>query len=366
MSTRAEGGRTSLRFALQGSKFPLGVGVAILLILVFSVVLHGAAGTGTEVVIGLQIGGTYALIAVGYTMVYGIIELINFAHGDVFTLSAFYAIFIVGLSDKLHLPLNGLATQHGLLGLAAALVILIAITMVLAGLTGMLIERVAYRRLRNSPRLAALITAIGMSFLLEGIMFAFFVPTSGIGGNFPTGDMDTWITGTAFTIGSGANAVPVRWTDLFVILFAVLLMFGVQRFIKGSRLGKAMRASAQDRDAAQLSGINLNGTIAATFFIGSALAAAAGVVYDTHYHVIQWNLGYEFGIIAFTAAVLGGIGNILGAGVGGFVIGLVAAFASYLIPNGGAWSDPIIFGILILILTLRPTGLFGMQVADRA
>ena len=121
VSTRAEGGRTSLRFALQGSKFPLGVGLAIVLILVFSIAVHGAAGTGTEVVIGLQIGGTYALIAVGYTMVYGIIELINFAHGDVFTLSAFYAIFIVGLSDKLHLPLNGLATQHGLLGLVAAL-----------------------------------------------------------------------------------------------------------------------------------------------------------------------------------------------------------------------------------------------------
>ena len=163
-------------------------------------------------------------------------------------------------------------------------------------------------------------------------MFAFFVPSSGIGGNYSTGNMDTWIAGNAFTIGGGANAVPVRWTDIFVIVFAILLMFGVQRYIKSSELGKAMRASAQDRDAAHLRHQHQRDDRRDVLHrIGAR--RRGGVVYETHYHVIQWNLGYRFGIIAFTAAVLGGIGNILGAGVGGFVIGLVAVFSRLIAPQ---------------------------------
>ena len=348
--------------ALRDAAFPVGLVLLFVLLVLLSVARNGAVGTGTEIVIGLQLGATYALIAVGYTMVYGIIELINFAHGDVFTLSGFYAIFIVMASDRIGLPIDGLATQHGIGGIIAAFVILLPLTMLAAGITGVLIERLAYRRLRNSPRLAALITAIGMSFLLEGIMFAFFIPPgNNLGGNYPT-NLDNWISGTAFTIAG----VGIPWKDLFVIVVAAFLMVSVQRYINVSKLGKAMRASAQDRDAAQICGININRTIAATFFIGSALAAAAGVVYVTHYHVTQWNLGYRIGIIAFTAAVLGGIGNIVGAGVGGFVIGLIEAFSAAVLPNGGAWSDPIIFALLILILTLRPTGLLGLQVPNRA
>jgi branched-subunit amino acid ABC-type transport system permease component len=162
------------------------------------------------------------------------------------------------------------------------------------------------------------------------------------------------------------GGVTVTWDELFVIVAALVLMVALQLFINRSRLGKAMRASAQDRDAARICGINLNRTIAATFFIGSALAAAAALVYVTTdiNGTIQWNLGYQVGIIAFTAAVLGGIGNIVGAGVSGFIIGLVASFSAALL--GGQWSDPIIFAILILILTLRPTGLLGLRVPDRA
>jgi branched-chain amino acid transport system permease protein len=346
---------------LRGLSFPAIAVTILLALVVISVVANGGTETGDQILTGLQVGAIYALIAVGYTMVYGIIELINFAHGDVFTLSAFYAITIVAWSDDLHLPIDGLATQHGFFGLVAAIAILITLTMIATGLTGVAIERLAYRRLRNSPRLAALITAIGMSFLLEGIMFAFFVPSGGLGGSYATG-MDSWIGGIAFTIGG----VIFDWGDLFVIVAAVLLMIGVQRYIQTSRLGKAMRASAQDRDAALICGININRTIAATFFIGSALAAAAGVVYATHYHTIVWNQGYRFGIVAFTAAVLGGIGNIVGAGIGGFIIGLIEVFSGSLLPNGGGWSDAIIFAILILILTLRPSGLLGVQVPDRA
>ena len=457
--------------------FPIGLALVFVLLFVGLSASQGTSSAVTEVVFGLRQGATYALIAVGYTMVYGIIELINFAHGDVFTLSGFYAITIVYWSGQLHLPITSLATQHGLPGLIAALLILTPITMLAAGLTGMAIERLAYRRMRNSPRIAALITAIGMSFLLEGIMFAVFIPAGGaVGGPYPTG-MNTWIapvtntvagftaknvlvigahgsttytyevfayknafgdappstpvsisdgpdslstsdhvsvtlpavpqnadglgivrvsggpsqgliarvpTGTLAYQDEGATAthyspsatkpgvildvggVTITWDELFVIVAALVLMVVLQLFITRSRLGKAMRASAQDRDAARICGINLNRTIAATFFIGSALAAAAAIVYVTTdiNGTTQWNLGYEVGIIAFTAAVLGGIGNIVGAGVGGFVIGLIASFSAALL--GGQWSDPIIFAILILILTLRPTGLLGLRVPDRA
>jgi branched-chain amino acid transport system permease protein len=239
---------------------------------------------------------------------------------------------------KLGLDMENLATSN-LGGLVAALVIIFSLTMLVTGLTGVVIERVAYRRLRNAPRLAPLITAIGMSFLLEGIMFVFYGS-----GNYPA-RKDGWITGTAFTVGS----VHVAWPQLFVIAVAVVMMVTLQMFVRYTRMGKAMRATAQDRDAALLSGININRTISVTFFIGSAL---------------QWNLGFRFGIIAFTAAVLGGIGNILGAGLGGFLIGIIYVFGSDLI--GGAWGNSIIFAMLILVLTLRPSGLLGMRVPDRA
>jgi branched-chain amino acid transport system permease protein len=331
-----------------------GLLAALVVMFLLVVVNKGRNEAAQQLVNGLQQGAIYALIAVGYTMVYGIIELINFAHGDVFTISAFYSILFSELLGRVaHIDLDTLATS-GALGLVATLLIIFPLTMIAAGTTGVLIERVAYRRLRDAPRLAPLITAIGVSFLLEGVMFAAFGS-----GNIPA-RKDGWITGTAFSVGN----VDVGWKDLFVIVVAVALMFLLQAFIRYSRLGKAMRATAQDRDAALLSGININRTIAATFFIGSALAGAGALIYAIYYNLLQWNLGFRFGIIAFTAAVLGGIGNIVGAGLGGFLIGLIAVLGSELL--GGQWSNSIIFAMLILVLTLRPTGLLGVRVPDRA
>ena len=373
--------RRRLRLGMSQGQF-LGVLTAVFLILLLLMVVQdGAATAGNEVWRGLVLGAIYALIAVGYTLVYGIIELINFAHGDVFTMSAFYSVFLAGIPGVqeglfkrfLGFDINHLASS-GPGGLILALLIIFPIAMTLAGLTGVVIERVAYRRLRNAPRLAPLITAVGVSFLLEGIMFAFFVPPAppgqpGLGtpgAAYPTGE-DGWIPTTHVLLHiGGSHGVVIGANDTMVIVIALVAMFALAGFIRYSRTGKAMRASAQNRDAAQLCGININRTISATFFLGSALAAVGGVVYAMHYHTITWNQGYQFGLIAFTAAVLGGIGNIVGAGIGGFLIGLVEAFTVTLIPNGGSWALIVVFAVLILVLTLQPTGLLGMRVPDRA
>jgi branched-chain amino acid transport system permease protein len=330
---------------------------ALILVIVTSVLLialqSGGNIAGDQLVNGLAIGAVYALIAVGYTMVYGIIELINFAHGDVFTLSAFYSLFFQQGFAKLGFNLDTLARSN-VGGFLVALVILLVLAMIAAGITGVLIERVAYRRLRNAPRLAPLITAIGVSFLLEGVMFS-----SRGSSNYPTNRTD-WISGTATTIG----AVNISWTNVFVVVMALLMMVLLQLFVNRTRLGKAMRATAQDRDAALLSGININQTISATFFIGSALAAAGAVVYSIKERAVIWNLGFNFGLIAFTSAVLGGIGNIVGAGLGGFLIGIVQNLGGQLI--GFQWANTLTFVVLIVVLTFRPVGLLGMRVPDRA
>jgi len=339
--------------AFASRVFPVVI-IAVLLFLVAMVALRSGGTTAVaELRNGLTIGAVYALIAVGYTMVYGIIELINFAHGDVFTLSAFYAIFITQLGTAVGLDLNKWAIS-GPVGFFGAILILLPLTMIAAGLTGMLIERVAYRRLRNAPRLAPLITAIGVSFIIEGFLFA----TQGAA-NVRTGKAE-WLTGNAVTI---AGAI-FSWRDVFVVMAALVLMFLLQAFVRYARLGKAMRATAQDRDAALLAGININRTISATFFIGSALAAAGAIVYSVKDDIVVWNLGFRFGIIAFTCAVLGGIGNIVGAGVGAFLIGLIQVFGGQLI--GSAWDNAIIFAMLIIVLVFRPVGLLGMRVPDRA
>ncbi len=343
-----------LRFSAISAQFFLTFLIAAFIALLVAVFYRkGGVEAGSQLLNGLQQGAIFALIAIGYTMVYGIIELINFAHGDVFTFGGIVSVWIGAGLGKLGFDLTKLATSNGA-GLVAALAVIFPLVMLTTGILGVLIERVAYRRLRNAPRLAPLITAIGMSFLLEGIMFV----TAG-SGNYPA-RKDNWITGVAFTV----HDVSVFWPQLFVIAVAVVMMVLLQVFVRFTRMGKAMRATAQDRDAALLSGININRTIAVTFFIGSALAGAGALVYAIYYNLLQWNLGFRFGIFAFTAAVLGGIGNILGAGLGGFVIGLISVFGSELI--GGEWSNSIVFAMLIIVLVLRPTGLLGMRVPDRA
>jgi branched-chain amino acid transport system permease protein len=294
--------------------------------------------------LGLTQGAVYALIALGYTLVYGIIELINFAHGDVFTIGAFIGLNLIGLF--------GLQTWAPAL-LIPGLIVIFAVTMSLNGLLGVLIERVAYRPLRNAPRLAPLITAVGMSFVLEGILFLIKGPNQIAYPNlFPSG-----------TLSLGFASVGL--TNLVIVVVAVVLMIGLHQFIQRTRVGRAMRATAQDRDAARLMGININRIIAITFFIGSALAAAGGIIYGFYNESIDFELGFRTGLIAFTAAVFGGIGNVVGASLGGFIIGLILAFSTSYTSWGLQWADVVVFSILILVLVFRPTGLLGMQVPEK-
>jgi branched-chain amino acid transport system permease protein len=296
-------------------------------------------------VFGLANGAIYGLVALGYTMVYGIIELINFAHGDLVTLGAF-----IGLS---FFPIFGLVEGKdlGLIGVAA-LVAVFLIAMLLTGGINVLIERVAYRPLRNSPRLAPLITAVGMSFVLQGIMYLWK-------GAFQIHVPDI-LPGSRISLGPGAS-LGVK--DLIVIAIAVLLVIGLNLFIGRTRLGKAMRATAQDRDAAQLMGIDINRTIAATFFIGAVLAAAGGMIRGLYFNTVNFSDGYQLGLFAFTAAVFGGIGNIQGAALGGLFIGLVKAYGDAYFSS--AWTDVYVFAILILVLVFRPSGLLGTRVPEK-
>jgi branched-chain amino acid transport system permease protein len=298
-----------------------------------------------QLVNGLSLGGIYALIALGYTMVYGIIELINFAHGDVYTFGTFTSLAVLaglGVSGELHGP--------ALIGVVA---LTIAAAMLTCGALGALIELLAYRRLRNAPRLAPLITAIGVSFILENVMQLWRGPS-------PVAFPEVIPNPTA-TIGG----VDVSAKQVLVIALALVMMTALQLFIYNTKIGKAMRATAQDRDAAQLMGINVNTTIVVTFLIGSALAGAAGFVSGVYYGNTWFFNGFEAGLKAFTAAVLGGIGNIVGAMLGGFLIGLIEAIATQYIPQGEQWSNVVVFSVLVLVLIFRPSGLLGESLPEK-
>ena len=296
-----------------------------------------------QLVNGVALGGVYALIALGYTMVYGIIELINFAHGDVYTLGTFFSLALLAL-----IPLSHFTSGPELAAIAILVIVLAA---VLCGIVGVLIERLAYRRLRNSPRLAPLITAIGVSFILENIMQVWQGPSPV---PFPQ-----FLPNPTYHVGE----VTVDARELVVVAVSVAFMIALQLFIYRTKLGKAMRATAQDRDAAQLMGININSTIAWTFFIGSALAGIAGFVSGIYYGSTWFYNGYQAGLKAFTAAVLGGIGNIAGAMLGGFLIGIVEAMTAQYISD--QWTNVAVFSILVLILVFRPSGLLGEQLPEK-
>ena len=295
----------------------------------------------------LTIGAIYALVALGYTMVYGIIELINFAHGDVFMVGSFVSLFV--LTNVL--GQNGSASDLGqiVLELTATFVLV----MVIVGIFGVLIERFAYRPLRNAPRLAPLITAIGISFILQNLVQVLYGPS-------PVNTPQV-ISPTARVELAG---VGIGWVNIFIIATAVVLMIALQLFVSRTKMGRAMRSTASDRDAAALMGVDINRTIAVTFLIGSALAGAAGVVQGLYFGNIQFTLGFQSGLKAFTAAVLGGIGNLAGAAVGGFFIGFVEVTAA----NFGyfVWAQAAVFMILIVTLVFRPAGLFGQQLGERA
>jgi branched-chain amino acid transport system permease protein len=282
---------------------------------------------------GLQLGSIYALIALGYTMVYGIIGLINFAHGDFLMVGAFVCFFAVGLFG---------------LGFVPALVV----SMILTGLLGVSIERVAYKPLRNRPRLSALITAIGVSIILENLPRA--LPFIGPAPRpFPE-----LITKIKFDVlGISTNSV-----QLIMIALSILLMLILQFVVTKTQIGRRMRAVSLDKDAASLMGINVNTTISITFFIGASLAAAGGIFYSTIYPMIDVYMGIVLGLKAFIAAVLGGIGNIPGAMVGGLIMGIAEIYATSINSDLGYGIG---FVILILILLVRPAGIMGKFTVEK-
>lgn len=289
---------------------------------------------------GLFVGSFYALVALGYSMVYGIIKLLNFAHGDIYMLGAFIGFAMLS-------SVGGLASSIGL----GALLLVLPIAMLLTGTAGLLLERVAYRPLRGSPRLSVLITAVGASFALE--------------------------YGTRLVAGPNPEVYPVRLSgtpihvlgaritleQVALITIAVFLMVALQYLIMGTNTGRAMRAISMDPKAALLMGINVNKVIARTFFLGSALAGAAGVMAGAYYGKIDFLMGFIIGLKAFTAAVIGGIGNIRGAMLGGLTLGLLESFGTSWL--GGEWRDVFAFAFLILFLTVRPTGILGERVTER-
>lgn len=286
---------------------------------------------------GLHIGSIYALIALGYTMVYGIVKLINFAHGDIMMVGAYVAFFLMTV---VKLPL----------------VIAIVLAMVFCAIFGMAIEKIAYKPLRKAPRMWALITAIGVSFFLE----------------------------TLFTILFGANALPfptfsitpieigqlqISGVMMITVALAILLMVGLQVFIKYTKLGKAMRASSEDAHAASLMGISVNRTITMAFAIGSALGAMGGILFAIAYPQISPLMGVMPGLKAFIAAVLGGIGIIPGAMIGGFLLGIIESltkgFLSAFWPSISLWSDAVLFLVLIIVLLVRPSGILGKNIREK-
>jgi branched-chain amino acid transport system permease protein len=301
------------------------------------------------VIIGLSNGLIFALVALGYTLVYGIIELINFAHGDLFMLGSMIALFLIANVFQI-----SAATPPILL--IGEIVLIIALTMVITAAINVSIERVAYRPLRHAPKLAPLISAIGMSFVLQNVALLIAGPANKSIDNFlPTANLLSAV---------GITSVSVTLQQVFVGMVTLPLLFALSWFVGKTRQGRAMRATAQDPDTAGLMGVDVNRTIALTFLIGGALAGAAGVVQILYNNVTVWNLGFRFGLNAFTSAVLGGIGNLSGAVLGALVLGQINAFSDrYLSAN---WTNAIVFGVLILVLVFKPTGILGQQLADRA
>ncbi len=308
------------------------------------VIHHDLSRLGFNVAQGLSNGAIWALIAIGYTLVYGIIELINFAHGDVFMIGSFTA---AGFWGTLGL---GLAT--GPVGLIGGLLVTLVVSMIVCGSLNVLIERVAYRPLRGAPKLAPLITAVGFSFILQNVGLLW-------NGGSPIGVNDLIRQSqTVFHI----FGVPIVRGYFLAILVMIPLVFGLSWFITNTRPGRAMRATAQDPEAARLMGINVNQTISLTFLLGGMLAGAAGLVYALYETNIWYFQGFQAGLIAFTAAVMGGIGNVRGAVLGGLIIGVIQALSDSRM--GPQWTEAVVFGYLILIMILRPRGLLGEEVRE--
>jgi branched-chain amino acid transport system permease protein len=308
-----------------------------------------------QLVNGVVIGALYGLIALGYTMVYGIIQLINFAHGEIFMIGAFggLAMWRYILPDGTPAPI--------------ALVVVLLAAVATSVSVSLLVERVAYRPLRNAPRLAPLITAIGVSLVLQELVRLKYFGENllDFSGALSDQAFPQFISGDRLEFAG----VSIARVELFVVVVSIGLMIALSAFVRKSRTGKAMQATAQDRDTAQLMGINTDRIIVIAFVLGAALAGVAGVMQGLQVGAVGFRMGFLAGIKAFTAAVLGGIGNIAGAVLGGFILGIVEVMATQYIPGafgGGAWKDVWAFVVLIVILVFRPSGLLGERVEARA
>jgi branched-chain amino acid transport system permease protein len=289
---------------------------------------------------GLSLGAMYALLALGFTLVYGILELINFAHFNVFMIGSFVGLYV--------LEAMGLSGQNVILAgfpLAGVLIVAFVVVMLFSGTLGVVIERVSLRPLRNVKGPAAMITTIGVSYILFNIVL---LTVGADSKNFPNPLPDiAWHFGDAV----------LRLREVLIWIISALLMVGLYMFVQKSRIGKAMRATAQDPEAARMMGVEVDRVIMTAFFLGSALAGAGGLVFGLYYNFTSFLIGFTAGLRAFTAAVLGGIGSVPGAMVGGLIIGMIEAMGGQFIAT--AWTDVIIFSLLVLVLVLRPAGLFG-------
>jgi len=280
---------------------------------------------------GLTIGGIYAMIAVGYTMVYGVIQLINFAHGEIYMLGAFFAVSFIAF---LHLPFF----------------VAFLFSMACCAVCGVLLDVIAYRPLRNSPRLAALITAIGMSIFLQNLAMIIWGSRPK---PFPQGSLPEYFEKTAVSF----FGVHLSWFHLFIFGVTICMMVGLNLIIQKTRWGKAMRAVAQNKTMASLAGINVNRVISYTFALAGAMGGAAGIMVSAYYNSLYPTMGYLAGVKAFAAAVLGGIGSVPGAMLGGVVLGIAEALgAGYL---SSLYRDGISYGVMIIVIVLIPAGLFG-------
>jgi branched-chain amino acid transport system permease protein len=309
-----------------------------------AVVHHDLSQIGFNLLEGLSNGAIWALIAIGYTLVYGIIELINFAHGDVFTMGSFTSVAIWGAL--------GLTVGTATLGVVFGLILTLIVTMLVIGGLNVLIERVGYKPLRSAPKLAPLITAIGFSFVLQNVGLLWH------GGN-PVAVADLVGSDNVLFHISG---VAVHNRDVLAIGTTVPLVLGLNWFVGRTGPGRAMRATAQDPEAARLMGINVNNTISLTFMLGGMLAGAAGLIFALYNANIYYLQGFRAGLFAFTAAVMGGIGNIRGAVLGGLLIGIVQQLADFRL--GTQWTEALIFVYLILVMVLRPHGLLGEETRE--
>jgi branched-chain amino acid transport system permease protein len=289
-----------------------------------------------QLINGLTLGSVYALIALGYSMVYGILELINFAHGEIYMLGAYFGIIFLGF-----LTAAGLTAYS----LTLALAITIVLSILFCSAYGFTIEKIAYKPLRNAPRLSPLISAIGVSIFLQNYVMLTQGATDKV---FPN------LFGTA---GFRFLSVRMTYLQLLIILTSIVMMTGLRLFVRKTKIGKAMRAVAQDKTMAALVGINIDTIISVTFIIGSGLAAVAGVMVAMYYGLVNYFIGYIAGIKAFTAAVLGGIGSIRGALFGGMLLGLVESLGGSYISS--EYKDAYAFILLIIVLLVKPGGLFG-------